>query len=156
MSGISGQAATALVSLYAQARRTNDNFDLDRIDRALDEVARLNSTEPPPHQVRSAMANALKVMTRRREIAPCESLDAPGADLGVKTGQEEAVDLRAWLRDTKRITEQQRRLLTLLADDYDSEAIAALYRIPTPRMREQISRARRAARAAYDGDISDA
>jgi hypothetical protein len=156
MSGMTGQAATALVSLYGQARRTNDNFDLERIDRTLDEITRLNSTEPPPHQVRSAMANALKVMTRRREIAPYRSLDAPGADLGVRTGQEAAVDLRAWLRDTKRITEQQRRLLILLADDYDAEAIAALYRVPPPRLREQISRARRAARAAHDSDMGEA
>ena len=44
--------------------------------------------------------------------------------------QEPVIDLRLWLRDTNRITKQQRRLLRLLADEHDADAIAAMYRVP--------------------------
>ena len=148
---MTGQAQAALTRLHEQARNTTDNFDLERIDRALDEIVRLNSPESYGRQVRSATANASKVILDRRDIAPCISLDALPSD-----NQEAVIDLRLWLRDTNGITEQQRRLLMLLADDYDADAIAAMYRIPASRIRERISRARKAARAAYDRDMGAA
>jgi hypothetical protein len=151
---LTGQAQAALSHLHGQARRKADNFYLERIDRALDEIVRLNGPESRGRQVRSAMGSALKVMRRRREIAPCQSLDALGADQGCSDSGRGVIDLRLWLRDSKRITEQQRCLLTLLADALDAEAIAAMYGIPVPRMRERIARARKAARAAYDSDMS--
>ncbi len=150
---MTGQAQAALSRLYDQARRAADNFELERIDRALDEIVRLNSPESHGRQVRSAMANASKVIRARRDIAPCISLDGLQVEHGHSDSHELVIDLRLWLRDTKRITDQQRRLLALLADDYDAEAIAAMYRIPVLRMREQISRARKAARAAFDSDM---
>jgi DNA-directed RNA polymerase specialized sigma24 family protein len=153
---LTGQAQAALYRLHRQARRAADNFDLERIDRALDRIVHLNSPEPHERQVRSAMGSTLKVMRRRREIAPCQSLDALGVDQGISDPEQEVIDLRLWLRETKRITEQQRRLLILLAGDLDAETIAAMYRIPVPRMRERIARARKAARMAYSSDMSAA
>jgi DNA-directed RNA polymerase specialized sigma24 family protein len=150
---MTGQAQAALTRLHEQARSTSDNFDLERIDRALDEIVRLNSPESYGRQVRSAMANASKVILDRRDIAPFISLDALPVEHGPSDNQEAAIGLRLWLRDTNGISQQQRRLLMLLADDYDVDAIAAMYRIPAPRMRERISRARKAARAAYDRDM---
>src|SRR5271165_6272383 len=116
-STITAQAQVALSRLHNQARRTADNFDLERIDRALDEIVRLNSPESHGRQVRSAMANASKVIRARRDIAPCISLDGLQGEHGNTDSHELVMDLRLWLRDTKRITEQQRRLLALLADD---------------------------------------
>jgi hypothetical protein len=150
---MTGQAQAALTRLYNQAHRSADNFELERIDRALDEIVRLNSSQPPDHQVRSAMANASKVILGRRKIAPSVSLES----LSERTAggsQEPVIDLSLWLRDTKRITEQQRRLLALIAGTDDAATIAASYSIPATRMREQISRARRAARAAYRSDMN--
>lgn len=153
---MTGQAQAALTRLYNQAHRSTDNFDLERIDRALDEIVRLNSTESYGRQVRSALANASKVIRERRNTVSAVSLEARQIDAASPDCQEPVIDLRLWLRDTKRITEQQRRLLMLLADEHDADAVASMYGIPPPRMREQISRARRAARAAYDSDMGDA
>jgi hypothetical protein len=150
---MTGQAQAALTRLYEQAHSTADNFRLERIDRALDEIVRLNSPESYGRQVRSAMANASKVIRDRRDIAPCISLDTLPVEHGPSDSQEAVIDLRMWLRDTKGITKQQRRLLTLLADEHDAGAIAAMYHIPAPRMRERISRARQAARAAYAREV---
>jgi DNA-directed RNA polymerase specialized sigma24 family protein len=142
--------------LYGQARSTTDNFELERIDRALDEIVRLNSTDSYGRQVRSAMANALKVLRTRRNIAPPETLGTEAGEPTSPDSMEAVIDLRSWLGDTKHVTEQQRMLLTLLADDYDADAIAALYRIPARRVRERIARARKASRAAYDTDMNTA
>lgn len=155
MNGITGQAQAALIRMHRQARGTADNFELERIDRALDEIVRLNSTDSYGRQVRSAMANALKVMRHRRKIVQPQTFGDAAEPISPDP-MEAVIDLRAWLRDTRHITEQQRKLLTLLADDYDAEAITARYRIPPPRVREQISRARQAARAAYDSDTGAA
>jgi hypothetical protein len=154
-SPLSGQAQAALIRLYDQAKRTTDSFSLERIDRALDEIIRLNSTDPPAWQVRSAMANASKVITARHQIVSpwpdgCETSNA-SAD-----GHEDAIELRSWLRTTPRVTERQRRLLTLLAEGHDAVDVAALHDIPVLRAREQISRTRRAARAAYALDTDAA
>ena len=151
MNGMTGPAQAALIRLHGQARSTADNFELERIDRALDEIVRLNGVDSYGRQVRSAMANALKVMRHRSDIAPPDMFGT--AEPISPESMEAVIDLRSWLRDTRHITEQQRRLLTLLADDYEAEAIAALCGIPPQAVRQQISRARKAARAAYDRDM---
>lgn len=151
---LSAQAQAALARLYTKAGNTSDNFDLERIDRALDEIVRLNSTDVPSHQVRSALANASKVILDRRKIAPVVSLEAVPVDVASPDGEEAVVDLRAWLHDTRRITEQQRRMLTRLADGDSTDALAGADRVPLPRMRERVSRARKAARAAYAQEVA--
>jgi hypothetical protein len=155
-SSLTGQAQAALMRLYEQAKHTTDNFALERIDRALDEIIRLNSTDPPDRQVRSALANAYKVIRDRRQTVSSESLEARQADVASLGGDEDVIDLREWLRGTPHVTGRQRDVLTLLADDHDATDIAVFYNIPTSRAREQISRARRAARAAHDNDMNAA
>ena len=155
-SSLTGQAQAALIRLYDQAKRTTDSFTLERIDRALDEIVRLNSTDPPAWQVRSAMANASKVITARRQIVSPWPPDGSETSNARADGQEDAIELRSWLDRTSRITERQRRLLVLLAEGHDAVDVAALYYIPVLRAREQISRTRRAARAAYTLDTNAA
>lgn len=156
MTHLSGQAEAALMSLYEQAKRTTDNFTLERIDRALDEIVRLNSTDPPERQVRSAMANASKVIRSRRETVSAETLEARQVEIAAPGGDEDVIDMREWLRCTPGITDRQRTLLVQLADDHDAVDLSAVYSIPADRMREQISRTRRAARMAYHHDMNAA
>ena len=151
------QAQAALLALHDKASRTTDTFQLDRIDRALDEIIRLNSTEPPPFQVRAAMAHASAVLRKRARIAPVVSLDSPCCpDPGAPDPEIEVIHLREWLRGTRGISEAERQLLTLVADQDDSQAIAGEYSIAPARMQERISRARRAARTAYATDMTAA
>jgi hypothetical protein len=154
MVSLSAQAQAALARLYTKAANTPDNFDLERIDRALDEILRLNSTDVPSRQVRSALANASKVILDRRKIVPLVSLDAVSVDVASPDGEEAVVDLRAWLHGTRRITEQQRRLLMRLADGDSTDVLAGAHRVPLLRMRERVSRARQAARAAYAQEVT--
>jgi hypothetical protein len=154
MSVLTEQAQTALLSLHGNATRMAGNFELERIDRALDEIVRLNSSDSHGRQVRSAMANALKVITGRRKTVSRFSLETRDIDPAAAGDPTQLIDLRLWLRGTRRITEQQRRLLMLLADGYDADALAAMDQVPLPRMREQIARARKAARAAHALDTS--
>jgi hypothetical protein len=153
---LTGQAEAALIRLYEQAKRTTDSFDMERIDRALDEVVRLNSSSPPEQQVRSAMANAYKVIRDRRRIVSLESIEAVQIDIAPTNWAEEVIDLWEWLRGTPHVTTSQRNLLMLVTDDHEPADLAAHYRIPVARMREQISRARRAARTAYHDDMNAA
>jgi DNA-directed RNA polymerase specialized sigma24 family protein len=148
-SPLTGQAQAALIRLYDQAKHTTDNFILERIDRALDEIIRLNSADPPAWQVRSALANASKVITARRQIVASWPTDGDETSDATAGRQEDVIELRSWLRSTPHVTEQQRRLLILLAEGHDAVDVAALLDIPILRAREQISRARRAARSAY-------
>lgn len=151
---LTGQSQAALMCLYDQARRTTDNFTLERIDRAADEIVRVNSADPPTWQVRSAMANASKVLVdRRRTVSPAtlEVLAVDVAALG--DDQDVIIELLLWLHRTPYLTERERRVLKLLADDNDAASIAALLHVSVPRMREQVSRARRAARLAYEKDV---
>lgn len=154
MAYLTRQAEAALMSLYEQARRTSDNFMLERIDRALDEIVRLHSAESPKRQVRSAMANAYKVLRNRRQTVVPDTLEGCQTEIASSNRGEDVIELKDWLRGTPKVTDRQRNLLGLLADDPDAVDLAALYRIPVPRMREQISRTRRAARAAYRNEVN--
>jgi len=151
---LSGQAQTVLIVLQAKTSGTTDSFRLDQIDRALDEIIRLNSTNPAAFQVRSAMANASKVLRDRERIAPRISLDdSRSLQYGAPDAQLAAIDLAAWLRDTRRLNDGQRRVLIQIAEVDDASALAAEYGIAPDRMRERISRARQAARVAYAAEV---
>jgi hypothetical protein len=153
VTSVTGQAQAALIALQARARHTTDIFVLEQIDRALDEVVRLNSTQPPAFQTRSAMANAGKVLRRRRSIVPVISLANPQlGKLGIRDPQIAVVELRLWLQTTSALPEGQRGLLTLIMD-CDADAVAAELGVSPARMRERISRARRAAFIAYTREV---
>lgn len=151
------QTQAALLALHDMASRTTDTFQLDRIERALDEIIRLNSIEPPPFQIRAAMSHASAVLRNRAQITPVVSLESPRCpDRGTPDFEMEAIDLREWLRSTRGLGENERQLLTLVADHDDSQAVAAEYGVALARIQERISRARRAARAAFATDMAAA
>jgi DNA-directed RNA polymerase specialized sigma24 family protein len=157
MTTLTGQAQAALIALETRACHTTSTFRLEQIDRALDEVLRLNGTQPTAFQVRSATANAAKVLRDRRRIAPVISLDDPQlGEPGAQDSQIPVIDLRSWLRTTRGLTEGQRRLLTLMAEYDDADTVAAEYGAPSARIRERVSRARRAARTAYAREVTAA
>lgn len=149
------QARDAMTALYARARKTGDVFELERIDRALDEIVRRNDTKPAAFQIRSAMANASKVILARRAIVACASLDG-AQHFGALDGHFAATDLTLWLEATGALTKEQRSLMRLIAREEDPAAIATTCGMAPDRMRQRISRLRRAARDAYAADVTAA
>jgi hypothetical protein len=155
---ITEQAHDALVSMQRRARNTADSYSLDRIDRALDEISRnLGNDRPAPFQTRSAYANAGKVIASRRLIAPTVSLDRARDDepasaargIGADEDGYAVVELLDWLRTSPSLTPPLRRLIVDLSRGEDALSLASKYGVPVARIRERISRARAAARAAY-------
>ncbi|MGW2933543.1 hypothetical protein ACWDA7_17135 [Streptomyces sp. NPDC001156] len=149
------QAQHALKLLYRRAKNTGDAFNLERIDRALDEVIRLNSDAPAAHQVRSAWAHAGTVLRERRALAPVTPISETDSyrEPGALDEEFAATDLRAWLQTTNALTASQRTVLRQLSADQDPSDLAAERGLSLPRMREQISRARRHARSAYAAEV---
>ncbi|WP_269857984.1 hypothetical protein [Streptomyces sp. RPT161] len=145
------QAQRALVLLTRHADKTGDQFVLDRVDRAKDEIIRLNSSSPAPFQVRSALAHAGAVLRQRRALVPSVQLsevqpqDEPGKD----DLSFAAIEIYEWLRTTPSLSTPQRHLLQELASGYQIEALASRRDVPLQRMRESISRVRKRARNAY-------
>ncbi len=156
------QAQNALLSLQRRASYTADSYSLDRIDRALDEISRhVDNPRPAAFQIRSAYANAGKVIASRRAIAPTASLDRPRADdpgsaapdPGADEGGYAAVELLDWLRMSPSLTTPERRLILDLSRGEDASSLASKYGVPIARIRERISRARATARAAYGREV---
>ncbi|MFI1884702.1 hypothetical protein [Streptomyces jumonjinensis] len=145
------QAQSAVLLLHRRASKSCDTFELERIDRALDEIVRLNSQDPAAFQIRSATAHASAVMRRRHELAPTTALQdlKPHQEPGDEETRCKAVDLLAWLQTTPALSSQQRNLLQRLIKDEDPADLAATWNIPPARMRERISRLRTRARTAY-------
>ncbi|MFK0402736.1 hypothetical protein ACIQTT_10430 [Microbacterium sp. NPDC090225] len=143
-----------------------DVFDLDRIDRALDQIlAHPANDAPAAFQVRDARANAAKVLKKRQtytvyaldddnlhvaDRASVEYAARRHTDVGSET---ETFNIHWWMATTTALTDDQRSIIFLLADGEDAESLAARAGIPVARMREQISRARRVARLAYDAEV---
>lgn len=159
---ISDQARDALIGLHRRASRTYDLYSLDRIDRALDEISRNTGNDrPAAFQVRSANANAGKVIASRRAIAQMDSLDRESdhdagpatPDPGVEEGGYAVVDLLDWLRNSPSFTPPERSLMLDLSRGEDAPSLAAKYGVPVARIRERISRARATARTAYRREV---
>ncbi len=73
---LSSEAEFALIILQRRSAQARDIFEIERMDRALDEIVRNpGNTSPAPFQVRSALANASKVLKERRAIVAIGSLD---------------------------------------------------------------------------------
>ncbi|MFJ2805390.1 hypothetical protein [Kitasatospora sp. NPDC087271] len=149
------QAQRALVLLTRRADNTGDLFTLDRVDRAKDEIIRLNSSSPAPFQLRSAMAHASAVLHERRKLVPSMRLSEvePQDEPETEEMAFAAVDTYHWLQTTPSLAEPQRALLQNLAAGLEPDALASRRGIPLPRMREQISRARKLARTAYASEV---
>ena len=75
---ISLEVQAAVTTLQQRAKTAHDVFELERIDRALDELNRnpLKTTDDR-RQVRNTMRNAGKVLAHRKELLPLGSTDDP-------------------------------------------------------------------------------
>lgn len=146
---ISTQAQDAILILQSRAVNASDSYTLERIDRALDEIVRNPSkTDPPEHQVRSALANAAKIIDGRRKLAPEISDDDLMMNLSVDEDGYDLIDLRHWL-ETAQISVSHRSLLLALVEGAEVRELACQAGVPVERMRERISRARKNARLKY-------
>jgi hypothetical protein len=151
------QAQSAYSTLQTRAIPATDSYILDRLERALDEIIRNpQNTRPAAFQVRSAWANAGKVIDDRRRLAPQFSFNAPGMEeqtaIDSRYGAVETLD---WL-DRAFLSDHDRRLLRGLATGADSRALADVEGVCVQRMRERVSRARRAASCDYQASVTAA
>lgn len=148
---ISHPVEGAIFTLQRRALDTRDSYQLDRIDRALDELLRNHSDDSTPteHRVRSAMGHAYEVLERRKAIAPEESLQETHRDQGVIDHGYPVVEALEWLRTEPGISQSQRLVLQALASGDDAESLAADQGLPVTRVRERISRARSHARQLW-------
>lgn len=137
----------AVSALQKQALTTRDAYELDRIDRALDELLR-NPTDvstPARHRMRSAMGHAYETLERRRAIVPSVPLD-PERIVGAHTDNPYGVvEILEWLRTEPGLTKYERTLLSNLASGGDATTLADQHALPLSRVRERISRARSSA-----------
>lgn len=161
---ISLEVQAAVTTLQQRAETAHDVFELERIDRALDELNRnpLKTTDDR-RQVRSAMRNAGKVLARRKELLPLGSTDDPRLyesvrerAMGCAEVGYDVVDLLQWLDTTPALTTRERWLLRALAGGADAEVLAEILGVPVARVRERIARARRTAVAAYSREVRSA
>jgi hypothetical protein len=152
---ISHPVEGAILALQQRALATRDAYELDRIDRALDELLRnpTDTTTPPKYRVRSAMGHAYEAMERRKAIAPCASIDAEQSDHGRHDANYLLIEILEWLRVGSGLTKGERALLSALAQGGDAESLAAHHGLPVPRMRQRISRARRSAHKLWKGTV---
>ncbi|MEU7990099.1 hypothetical protein AB0B56_35070 [Streptosporangium canum] len=152
------QAHDALLALYTRASKTSDNYELERIERALDEIIRLNSTDPVPFQMRSALAHAGQLLRERRGLALFAPLDdiEPHREPGRCEVRFAVVDISMWLQMTSALTENQRQLMSRLISEEDVTVIAEDHGLVPARMRERVSRLRRIARTAYAAEVTAA
>lgn len=148
---ISHPVAGAVQALQKQASTSRDTYELDRIDRALDELLRnpTDNSTPAQHRIRSAMGHAYEALERRRTIATCVSLDHERSDHGNTDADYLVVEILAWLRTEPELAPAERTLLDDLSRGHDAATMAHRYGVPLPRMRERISRARRHARTLW-------
>jgi hypothetical protein len=153
------QGQRALMKLQARTANARDCYTLDVLERAMDEITRnLDNPKPAAWQVRSAMANASKIVKQRRQQVPSASLDM---ELGVANvlslgaladpvDRHAEVMCREWLRTADGLTCHDRRILLALYSGFDAVMIAAADDRPVERAREQISRARGRARGLHE------
>jgi DNA-directed RNA polymerase specialized sigma24 family protein len=157
---MTSMALAAVAYLQQQSTRFGDIYELERHDQALDEiVANLDRTAPTPFQTRSALANAAKVIRKRRAVRTFDSLDEPLPDgnlpdVGSVDESFALVEIHQWLDTSPSLRPVDRRVLRELACGEDAESLAGRYGLPVARMRERISRARSACRMAYSREVA--
>jgi len=154
---LSTQVQSAVLALQARVLVTDDSYQLDVTDRALDELTR-NPSSPRPgaYQIRSARANAAKVIRARRQVyyqGVLRNRDVrPGVHRQERLAQpsdEAAIDTLDWLARTSTLNDKQRRILSDLAEGHDAHTLSVRDRVPLNRIQERISRARRVGWDAY-------
>lgn len=149
----------AVAQLQTQMVKTADLYVEERASRAADEVLRLRGDARPRRQVRSASAHAGELLKRRREALTFTSLDVPEqVNMADSTGRDDSafalVDMQMWLSGSQLLKEPEKDLLLDLAVGHDAESLALRDGQPVTKMRQRISRARRAAIAAYAVEVA--
>ncbi|MFE9418941.1 hypothetical protein ACFYMX_25495 [Streptomyces griseofuscus] len=155
---ISYPVAGAVSALQKQALASSDTYELDRIDRALDELLRnpTNASTPAPYRTKSAMGHAYEVLERRRAIVQFIPLEPNYINRGQPDHSLLAAELLAWVNTEPNLTQAERVLLNDLADGHDAVSLADRQAVPLQRMRERVSRARRRARALWQSAEAEA
>jgi len=152
----SSEAQSAYLTLQSKALAAEDGYTIDRAERALDEILRnAGNTNPPAHQVRSAWANAGKVLDNRRRLVSQVPLDTPGLHIAEADGAYDAVEVLDWL-DRAAVSASDLIVLRSLALGADAATLADEEGVPVQRVRERISRARRAGSADYQSSVAAA
>ncbi|MDW4909424.1 hypothetical protein RB628_29805 [Streptomyces sp. ADMS] len=151
---ISTPVKEAVCTLQKRALACHDNYELDRIERALDELLRNPGGESTPakYRMRSAMGHAYEALERRKAILPSTSLSNEGTQPGTPDRGYPVVEILEWLRTEERLVPQERAMLQSLAHGEDAESLARRHGLPVRRMRERVSRARRTARQLWPAD----
>lgn len=144
----------AVIALQKRALATRDLYELDRIDRALDELLRnpdeRASAASAISRVRSALGHAYETIESRRKIAPLIVLDDHTDRCSDDPGYRIA-EIILWLRTEPTLATSDREILCHLADGEDAKSLAEWHGLPVARMRERISRARRNGRQIWNG-----
>ncbi len=148
---ISEAVQAAVIALQNRALTARDMYELDRIDRALDELLRTPqkpTAGPPKAHMRSALGHAHQAIERRREIAPAAELDE-GAEVGAEDQNFRLVEIRLWIQSEPALTVGDRTMLNNLAAGESAESLAHRHGLPVTHVRQRISRARRHARQIW-------
>jgi hypothetical protein len=149
----SSEAQSAYITLQSTAMSASDNYIIDRAERALDEILRNpGNTNPSAHQVRSAWANAGKVLDNRRRLVSQVPIDTPGLHVAEVDGAYGAVEILDWV-DHAAVSASDRIVLRSLAGGADASMLADAEGVPVQRVRERISRARRAGSVDYQSSV---
>ncbi|MFF2142239.1 hypothetical protein [Kitasatospora sp. NPDC058190] len=148
---ISDEVVAAIDALQKQAMRTRDVYQLDRIERAIDELLRNPGDDKTParHRVRSALAHAYELLERRKEIAPQGELCPERESVGYTEHGYHRIELLELIRVEPSFKDADRVILGYLVWGADAVTLAEKYSVAVPRMRERISRLRRDARKAW-------
>jgi hypothetical protein len=152
---LTSESEAALVRLYKRARRAQDDYTQERVDRALDEIIRADKQGLPEHRVSSALSNASNAIREQREVIATERLEDLAEDVPVPGSEYDVIDLMDWVHRSRGISHHHRDLLRLLADGWDADGMADLYGVSARRMRGEIIRARKCALVAYQQEVID-
>ncbi|MFD8248463.1 hypothetical protein [Nocardia sp. NPDC059691] len=148
---ISEPVQAAVIALQNRALTTRDVYELDRIDRALDELLRTPRkaiTGAPKVHMRSALGHAHQAIERRREIAPVAEL-GEDAEVGAEDQNFRLAEIRVWIQSEPALTVGDRAMLNSLAAGENAESLAHRNGLPVTHVRQRISRARRHARQIW-------
>jgi hypothetical protein len=140
----------AVTTLQRSAMDTWDTYDLERHERALDELLRdhENTSGSAWHRIRSAKGHAYEVLERRKVIAPRDPVHAVLCEPSYTEHGFYKAEWLDWILTEPMFNIIDRTILRSLAVGEDAETLAARHNLPLPRMRQRISRARRVARQA--------
>lgn len=167
---LSQPVLAAVSDLQRRAIKAVDLFEIERIERALDEILRHpTSTKPASTQIYSSRGHASQSLTERRRILGgaivalvVESDDKEEYDARVvravttiEPGFAE-VEFEQWLATTTSVTDRDRSFLRALAVGEDAASLAAVHGSPATIMSQRLSRVRRRGRTAYHAEMRSA